>query len=132
MPLTSYIPLHSAIDPSSQASRRHAEMAALLERLGMLRSSIWEPPTTLDHFIASPLQFLLSRIYYLLLFLRDPWPRRARRAGVPPIRIVCVSDTHDRTVPLPPGDLLVHAGDLTDNGTVAASTRQPFPPWMCR
>lgn len=32
------------------------------------------------------------------------------------MRIVCISDAHDLTVPLPPGDLLVHAGDLTGDG----------------
>jgi Icc-related predicted phosphoesterase len=33
-------------------------------------------------------------------------------------RIVCISDTHTRheEVEMPPGDILVHAGDLTDLG----------------
>ncbi|KAF9247769.1 transcriptional regulator family: Fungal Specific TF [Penicillium roqueforti] len=35
----------------------------------------------------------------------------------PPIRIICISDTHNATPPLPPGDILVHAGDLTAHGT---------------
>jgi Icc-related predicted phosphoesterase len=32
-------------------------------------------------------------------------------------RIVCISDTHNQTPKLPPGDLLIHAGDLTNQGT---------------
>lgn len=36
-----------------------------------------------------------------------------------PIRIVCVSDTHNTQPALPLGDILVHAGDLTENGSYA-------------
>ncbi|EPE07809.1 ser thr protein phosphatase [Ophiostoma piceae UAMH 11346] len=32
-------------------------------------------------------------------------------------RIVCISDTHNSTVKLPKGDVLIHAGDLTNQGT---------------
>lgn len=34
------------------------------------------------------------------------------------MRIVCISDTHLRNVDVPPGDLLIHAGDLTMTGTL--------------
>ncbi|SPQ25692.1 7240f1e4-05ee-4e04-975a-40929cd84c24 [Thermothielavioides terrestris] len=34
-----------------------------------------------------------------------------------PVRIVCVSDTHNKQPVLPPGDILIHAGDLTENGS---------------
>ena len=37
------------------------------------------------------------------------------------MRIVCVSDTHSRhrkTV-MPPGDILIHAGDITRHGDLA-------------
>jgi len=41
------------------------------------------------------------------------------------IRIVCVSDTHndDLTGHVPDGDVLVHAGDMTDDGTPEALTK---------
>ncbi|KAK4114857.1 Metallo-dependent phosphatase [Canariomyces notabilis] len=39
-------------------------------------------------------------------------PRPTRRT-----RIVCISDTHNSTVRLPKGDVLIHAGDLTNQGT---------------
>ncbi|KAL8300203.1 hypothetical protein RB597_010016 [Gaeumannomyces tritici] len=32
-------------------------------------------------------------------------------------RFVCISDTHNHTVHLPKGDVLIHAGDLTNQGT---------------
>jgi hypothetical protein len=33
------------------------------------------------------------------------------------LRIVCISDTHNTRPTLPAGDLLIHAGDLTENGS---------------
>lgn len=33
------------------------------------------------------------------------------------MRVVCISDTHLRYVDVPPGDLLIHAGDATIEGT---------------
>ncbi|CAK7207771.1 hypothetical protein SEUCBS139899_010584 [Sporothrix eucalyptigena] len=38
-------------------------------------------------------------------------------------RFVCISDTHNSTVKLPKGDVLVHAGDLTNQGTYAELAR---------
>ena len=32
-------------------------------------------------------------------------------------RIVCISDTHNNTPKLPAGDVLIHAGDLTNQGS---------------
>ncbi|KAK4966149.1 hypothetical protein LTR42_011309 [Elasticomyces elasticus] len=34
-----------------------------------------------------------------------------------PITVVCISDTHNTTPALPAGDILIHAGDLTQGGT---------------
>ncbi|KAG6368798.1 hypothetical protein INS49_003012 [Diaporthe citri] len=36
-----------------------------------------------------------------------------------PIKVVCISDTHNKQPILPAGDLLIHAGDLTENGSFA-------------
>ncbi|KAJ5177538.1 transcriptional regulator family: Fungal Specific TF [Penicillium coprophilum] len=38
-------------------------------------------------------------------------------SAFPPVRIICISDTHNATPPLPSGDILIHAGDLTAHGT---------------
>lgn len=32
-------------------------------------------------------------------------------------RIICISDTHNNTPKLPAGDVLIHAGDLTNQGS---------------
>ncbi|KAK8088544.1 hypothetical protein PG997_003505 [Apiospora hydei] len=34
-----------------------------------------------------------------------------------PVRVVCISDTHNKQPSLPPGDILIHAGDLTESGS---------------
>jgi len=93
----------------------------LSARLGLRQANMWEPPTMLDAFLASPLQFVVFRVYSVLLFLRGP---AGREPSETPIRVVCISDTHDHTVEVPPGDLLVHAGDLTHDGSVRAIQKQ--------
>lgn len=40
------------------------------------------------------------------------------------IKVVCISDTHNTEPVLPQGDLLIHAGDLTQSGTLAEMQRQ--------
>jgi 3',5'-cyclic AMP phosphodiesterase CpdA len=35
-------------------------------------------------------------------------------------RFVCISDTHSRRFTLPPGDVLLHSGDLSSGGSVRA------------
>ncbi|KAL4908229.1 Metallo-dependent phosphatase-like protein [Aspergillus multicolor] len=51
----------------------------------------------------------------LHLRLSPPLTSRARTQSS--IRIVCISDTHNNKPDLPPGDVLIHAGDLTENGS---------------
>ena len=48
------------------------------------------------------------------------------------VTFVCISDTHGlhETLSLPPGDVLLHAGDLTVNGTLAEL--QSFAAWWHR
>ncbi|ESA42654.1 Ser/Thr protein phosphatase [Neurospora crassa OR74A] len=38
-------------------------------------------------------------------------------------RIVCISDTHNCTIKLPKGDVLIHAGDLTNQGSLSELTK---------
>ncbi len=112
----------------------------LLESLGLRRANMWEPPTTLDRLLASPIQFVMAYVYWLILVLRGPIVYPVAAAGAAArgggggagagaaaaagIRVVCISDTHDQTVDVPDGDLLIHAGDLTNDGTAAAIQRQ--------
>ncbi|KZT70277.1 Metallo-dependent phosphatase [Daedalea quercina L-15889] len=44
-------------------------------------------------------------------------------------RFVCISDTHSRMVYVPPGDVLLHSGDLTAVGTYADFQRTME--WIC-
>ncbi|KAJ7718685.1 Metallo-dependent phosphatase-like protein [Mycena maculata] len=47
-----------------------------------------------------------------------PLPKPDAPAGAHYTRFVLLSDTHTRTCPVPDGDVLLHAGDLTQNGTL--------------
>lgn len=93
-------------------------------------SSPFDPPPLLYSILSSPLKFILHHIYNLILLLRGPpypLPHEAAR-----IRLVCISDTHTlkppttsatastKDVALPPGDVLIHAGDLTNDGSLSA------------
>ena len=46
------------------------------------------------------------------------------------LEVVCISDTHNRLPELPPGDLLIHAGDLSQSGTL--SEIQATLDWLSR
>ncbi|KAJ5110472.1 hypothetical protein N7532_001007 [Penicillium argentinense] len=70
-----------------------------------------------DYFISSPLVALLYPFHQLLLRLRGP--PRLPPPNANPIRVVCISDTHTLKWPeVPDGDLLIHAGDLANDGSV--------------
>ena len=95
----------------------------LLTLLRLRRPSPWERPTLLDHLLSSPLAWLVTILYHIMLFLRGhPF---TPPEGRPPIRVVCLSDTHDgMNVKIPDGDLLIHAGDLTNVGDLESIQRQ--------
>lgn len=80
------------------------------------RTNPWDPPTLIDKLLLSPLALLIGYVYAILLTLRGP-PFRSPR-NKPAVRVVCISDTHDHKVHIPSGDVLIHAGDLTNGGTV--------------
>jgi hypothetical protein len=70
------------------------------------------PPTLCEQFLSSPLLFL-SRLLYT-----PPPTQFTHRPDK--IHIVCISDTHNThnsQPPVPNGDILIHAGDLTVSGT---------------
>ncbi|KOS18213.1 putative rhamnogalacturonate lyase C [Escovopsis weberi] len=94
----------------------------LLVWLGLRRPNQWERPTLLDSMLQSPLTFFAVKFYHVCLLLRGrpfrPPPNRD------PIRVVCVSDTHDQEVHIPEGDILIHAGDLTNSGLAADIQKQ--------
>lgn len=90
----------------------------LLSRVGLRRRNQWEPTTLIDRLVEGPLHYLVAFIYGILLWLRGR-PLAPPSGGRPRIRVVCISDTHDQILgSVPDGDLLIHAGDLTNAGTV--------------
>ncbi|KAK3988548.1 putative rhamnogalacturonate lyase C [Cladorrhinum sp. PSN332] len=90
----------------------------LLIFLRLRRPSPWEPPTLLDSLISSPLNYIATLLYHTILLLRGHSFHPPKDKS--PIRVVCLSDTHTLTLPpssIPDGDLLIHCGDLTNDGT---------------
>lgn len=78
------------------------------------KDEIFEPPTRLERLLSAPLKYLISLLYRLSTRLRS-----APKAKSPAIKVVCISDTHSlKYDDVPDGDLLIHAGDLTNNGTI--------------
>ena len=72
--------------------------------------------------IHHPVTLVITFVHYLILYLRGPsYKPPVPTKSKPSIRVVCISDTHTKIPPksLPPGDLLIHAGDLTNSGSRA-------------
>lgn len=69
--------------------------------------------STWDQFYASPLLFLARLVYMSTTYSSQPLSNNS-------IRIICISDTHNVHFALPSlplGDILVHAGDLSQSGS---------------
>lgn len=69
-------------------------------------------PSAWESFRRSPLLHLARKLYGA----RETVPRRPISG---PVSIVCISDTHNSQASLPDGDILIHAGDLTQSGTLS-------------
>ena len=100
------------------ANEQHTGLHALLHRP---RPSNWE------QFLAHPCIFLARKLY--------TWRQTSPAQPLTnPVSVVCVSDTHNSQPKLPDGDVLIHAGDLTQSGslqelqaTVGWLRAQPHP-----
>lgn len=68
-------------------------------------------PGPWDHFIRQPCVFLARKLFTWQPRASSPPPESL------PVTVVCVSDTHNSQPTLPDGDVLIHAGDLTQSGT---------------
>lgn len=84
------------------AGQGNTGLHALLHRP---RPGLWE------QFIAQPCMFLARQLYTR----RQPVPAQPL---VDPVSVVCISDTHNSQPALPEGDILIHAGDLTQSGSL--------------
>lgn len=69
-------------------------------------------PSRWQQFLASPTKYSASFLYGL----QQQWHtyRKPSRA----ISVVCISDTHNTQPEVPHGDLLIHAGDLSQSGSL--------------
>lgn len=80
----------------------------------------FEPTPFAALLFQAPVKLLLYHAYHLITYLRSaPSPSK------PPVRVVCISDTHNN-IPedVPPGDILIHAGDMTNDGSSAEIQKQ--------
>jgi Icc-related predicted phosphoesterase len=82
--------------------------------------SQFAPTSFVYELIHHPVTVLVTFLHYLLLNLRGP-SYKPTASGRSRIRVVCISDTHTKIPPqaLPKGDILIHAGDLTNSGSRA-------------
>lgn len=95
----------------------------------MIPSSAMPIQTISGPFIGQPqktslAQRLATRLYHATRQLETPaianQPVDASGSTNSTITLVCISDTHNtKPSPLPPGDILLHAGDLSQFGTFA-------------
>jgi predicted phosphodiesterase len=83
--------------------------------------SEFEPTPFLALLLRAPVKLLLYHSYHLIAYLRST-PKPSQQ---PLVRVVCISDTHNH-IPedVPEGDLLIHAGDMTNDGSVAEIQKQ--------
>jgi calcineurin-like phosphoesterase family protein len=88
-------------------------MEALLDR---------RPPSAWSLFLANPTFFLSRHLHRLTTTPTGAAPALATGSSSrssAPATIVCISDTHNATLAptdVPPGDVLIHAGDATQSG----------------
>ncbi|MCJ1313576.1 hypothetical protein MMC25_007255 [Agyrium rufum] len=76
----------------------------------------WNAPLTpYQRFKRNPTVFMAQYLYSRRL---GPSPPPLAEDKLP-VKVVCISDTHNKTPIIPDGDILVHAGDLTNKGTFA-------------
>jgi len=74
----------------------------------------FDPPSLLELILKAPIKYPLILLYRLANRLRSlPVSKE------PAVRVVCISDTHTNTYDIPSGHVLIHAGDLTNAGTIA-------------
>ncbi|KAG8717215.1 hypothetical protein FRC09_014609 [Ceratobasidium sp. 395] len=97
-------------------SRNKGLDALLQARVAEDRRSSWRV-----RYSQSPsLAFFVISSLYRWLRIYSPITQPAALADINRIRLVCVSDTHNHLLPhssVPPGDVFIHTGDITNNGT---------------
>lgn len=116
---------HALQDPpaTKAIARTLRPSAMLLEHL----NPWYRPPSEFDPAslaalsFQAPVKLMLYHTYQFLNHLHST-PKPLQEL---PIRVVCISDTHSQ-IPdnVPDGDVLIHAGDMTNDGSVAEIQKQ--------
>jgi 3',5'-cyclic AMP phosphodiesterase CpdA len=96
------------LKPVTTLPKHHASISSILKN-DLFRPA---PLTARQRFLASPILFLATWLYKHQPAIASP------TSGSPAIKVVCTSDTHNAQPRLPDGDIFIHAGDLTINGTL--------------
>ncbi|KAM7186250.1 Metallo-dependent phosphatase-like protein [Naviculisporaceae sp. PSN 640] len=90
-------------------------MNPLQELIHRPRPGIWA------QFRQAPIAFLARKLWAFSQSLNNNFraqqPQSESRPHPHAISVVCISDTHNNQPDLPDGDILIHAGDLTQSGT---------------
>jgi predicted phosphodiesterase len=86
------------------------------------KSNIFAPevPSVWQRVQQDPLLFIAKWLYG-----HQPPASVPQPTSMPAVKVVCISDTHnEQPRSIPHGDILIHAGDLTVNGTVQELQKQ--------
>lgn len=78
-----------------------------------------KPPSNWERFRQHPTLFIARWLYTHQAPSRPPQKPTPR-----PIKTICLSDTHNEQPTVPNGDILIHSGDLTINGSFAELASQ--------
>ncbi|KAK4182123.1 putative rhamnogalacturonate lyase C [Podospora australis] len=93
-----------------------------MSRLGLDALLHRHRPGPLQRCLDYPCMFLARKFYSLR-------PSPPQKPIEKPVSVVCVCDTHNSQPSLPNGDILIHAGNLTQGGTL--QELQGAISWLC-
>lgn len=85
------------------------------------KSNMFAPalPSAWQRIQQDPILFIAQWLYAHrpLSTISQPASTASKSASTILVRVICISDTHNEQPHVPNGDILIHAGDLTVNGT---------------